>query len=362
MYPLIDTFQTNGLAYSSMDAQGDAEFFGRRLRHARMDRGLSQRALALGICSPSAVSRWESGESSPSGEMILRLAARLGIDAHVLSGQGFDSRLAQSDASFDELLHISWDSYAPDSYVQGAQRWCSADDSAGCPGASGSSPLNEWMSHAKYIGYHADPWRAASLANPTSLVNLRNLVDDLAVHPLTVSYPVAAQTVEILDAVVRLKDNPGAEATEVVVETLSGTQHAPAALRRTALEIVVGTYLLAGMPVAAHAALRRAKVVEISLATQVMLCWDGCDGDSAVQEHNQDSHVRGERTDTSVPTLLVGAEPVNISSERSARDVAFHILYDLRNSGFSTQKILESLSTACGNDRLIMRWGEEYCS
>src|SRR5215831_21185607 len=57
----------------------------RRLREARERAGLSQRALALGICTPAYVSRLEKGERIPSLQLLRRLAQRLGADAEELA-------------------------------------------------------------------------------------------------------------------------------------------------------------------------------------------------------------------------------------------------------------------------------------
>jgi transcriptional regulator with XRE-family HTH domain len=57
----------------------------RRLREARERAGLSQRALALGICTPAYVSRLEKGERIPSLQLLRRLADRLGVDADELA-------------------------------------------------------------------------------------------------------------------------------------------------------------------------------------------------------------------------------------------------------------------------------------
>jgi transcriptional regulator with XRE-family HTH domain len=83
----------------------DPAAFGRRLHHARVDRGLSQTGLAAGICSPSSVSRWEDGQSVPDHGTVERLADRLGMNPTVLTGLGFDSRLAGSADGFADLLH-----------------------------------------------------------------------------------------------------------------------------------------------------------------------------------------------------------------------------------------------------------------
>jgi tetratricopeptide (TPR) repeat protein len=56
-----------------------------RLRAARQRAGLSQRALARGICTPAYVSRLEKGERIPSLQLLRRLAERLDADADELA-------------------------------------------------------------------------------------------------------------------------------------------------------------------------------------------------------------------------------------------------------------------------------------
>ncbi len=56
-----------------------------RLRAARVESGLSQRALARGICTPAYVSRLEKGERIPSLQLLRRLAERIGADADELA-------------------------------------------------------------------------------------------------------------------------------------------------------------------------------------------------------------------------------------------------------------------------------------
>jgi len=69
----------------------------RRLREARERAGLSQRALARGICTAAYVSRLEKGERIPSLQLLRRLASRLGADADELAS-GLPS------TSYDRLL------------------------------------------------------------------------------------------------------------------------------------------------------------------------------------------------------------------------------------------------------------------
>jgi len=56
-----------------------------RLREARERAGLSQRALAKGICTPAYISRLEKGERIPSLQLLRRLAERLGANADELA-------------------------------------------------------------------------------------------------------------------------------------------------------------------------------------------------------------------------------------------------------------------------------------
>jgi tetratricopeptide (TPR) repeat protein len=56
-----------------------------RLREARERAGLSQRALARGICTPAYISRLEKGERIPSLQLLRRLAERVGADADELA-------------------------------------------------------------------------------------------------------------------------------------------------------------------------------------------------------------------------------------------------------------------------------------
>jgi tetratricopeptide (TPR) repeat protein len=68
-----------------------------RLRQARERAGISQRALARGICTPAYVSRLEKGERIPSLQLLRRLADRLGTDADQLAS-------GQAAAAADPLL------------------------------------------------------------------------------------------------------------------------------------------------------------------------------------------------------------------------------------------------------------------
>ena len=63
----------------------DAAALAARLRAARERVGISQRALARGICTPAYVSRLEKGERIPSLQLLRQLAERLEVDADELA-------------------------------------------------------------------------------------------------------------------------------------------------------------------------------------------------------------------------------------------------------------------------------------
>jgi transcriptional regulator with XRE-family HTH domain len=60
--------------------------FGKRLRSARLDRGMSQRVLATGVVSPSYISHLESGMRVPTLDVVVHLAERLGVHPDHLVG------------------------------------------------------------------------------------------------------------------------------------------------------------------------------------------------------------------------------------------------------------------------------------
>src|SRR5436305_278457 len=88
-----------------------------RLREARERAGMSQRALARGICTAAYVSRLEKGERIPSLQLLRRLASRLGADADELAsglaGQAYDPLLDADDAPDNPLARARlWRSQA----------------------------------------------------------------------------------------------------------------------------------------------------------------------------------------------------------------------------------------------------------
>ncbi len=67
--------------------------FAQQLKAARLNAGLSQRELAVGICSTSLLSRLEAGTRQPSLETVRDLAARLGVKPSQLTGELVDDSL-----------------------------------------------------------------------------------------------------------------------------------------------------------------------------------------------------------------------------------------------------------------------------
>src|SRR3954451_2190340 len=68
----------------SMDPAAPNETIGQRLRRVRIDRGLTQRALACDGVSHAHISRIEAGTREASVKALRLLAARLGVSADYL--------------------------------------------------------------------------------------------------------------------------------------------------------------------------------------------------------------------------------------------------------------------------------------
>ncbi|MDO4610320.1 helix-turn-helix domain-containing protein [Corynebacterium sp.] len=226
----------------------DSTVFGRRLRHAREDRGWSQQQLADGICAASSISRWEGGAPPPGPDILVALARRLGVDVTVLTGAGYDPRLALSPESFGALLHAAF----PGETI----------NTTGYPG----SEVVRWMSLAGAALRDADPWLAG---------DPQPAVDELAVHELTPTSPVGLETVQLLEAMTALKRDMVAAQVENLVDTLTWTPDAPGPFREAAIERAVACYVLAGMPVSASGIVARTNPSCITAATAVLLRHDG---------------------------------------------------------------------------------------
>ncbi len=280
----------------------DAAVFSFRLRHAREERGMSQTALAAGICSASAVSRWESGRSVPTGAVIARLADRLGLPTEVLTHRDFDSRLLAVGEGFGDLVAAAF----------GADR---------IPGED--SPMARWISRARRVADQADPWSTGPGPRP--------VVDDLAVDPLTASSPVSLEAVELLDAMVRVRDSPSRAAVDTLTDTLTWTAQAPAVIRQAALDTAVAVLVSAEMPVAARDSVTRVTPPGITTTTAVLLTWDGSSAD--------------------------GLPPV--VTARSARDVAFSVLARVRDTAAEVRRpVVAAVVASCPDDGLVRRWAE----
>jgi transcriptional regulator with XRE-family HTH domain len=83
---------------------GETETIGQRLRRLRLDRGLSQRALAEPGVSYAYISRIEAGTRQPSVKALRKLAPKLGVSADYLEtgsdlseGQRIELRLADAE-------------------------------------------------------------------------------------------------------------------------------------------------------------------------------------------------------------------------------------------------------------------------
>lgn len=208
----------------------DADF-GRRLRHARLDRGLSQRALCRGICSNATLSRWEAGRSRPGPGQIVALARRLGITPEVLSGARFEPRLAMSETALPELL---------DALI--------AVPPAGrrVPPTAGGEPVAGWVGLLRATPAAVDPWGEPEPA----------LAERLIAHPVTMMSTETLQAAVLLHAQAGLCHVVTAEALAEASGALHDTADAPAPLRARALETVAFLAGAHGGPGAAREVLR----------------------------------------------------------------------------------------------------------
>lgn len=80
----------------------------RRLREARLAAGLSQRALAAGLCTSAYISRVEAGARVPSLQLLVALAGRLGLTADYLA-TGLESQVEFEAALLDAELAMRLD-------------------------------------------------------------------------------------------------------------------------------------------------------------------------------------------------------------------------------------------------------------
>jgi len=88
----------------------DAHHIGARLAKARTAAGLSQRGMAdrIGV-KESTIARWESGETSPRGHRVSKLAGMLGVSiSWILMGRGVEP--ARDTASDIDRIRLELDS------------------------------------------------------------------------------------------------------------------------------------------------------------------------------------------------------------------------------------------------------------
>src|SRR5437764_789584 len=78
------TSQRATMREDSMDPAAHTETIGERLRRVRIERGLTQRALACNGVSHAHISRIEAGTREASVKALRLLAARLGVSADYL--------------------------------------------------------------------------------------------------------------------------------------------------------------------------------------------------------------------------------------------------------------------------------------
>lgn len=274
----------------------DPETFGRRLHHARKDSGISQSRLAEGICSASAISRWEAGHSTPTPQVIDQLAKKLNLDVSVLTGWGFTPRLAESPQGFAAILQTLFGGESTDQ----------------------SSSIAHWIREVNEILRCVDPW--LGVESP------RQAIDELALSPLTSYTPVAAEMVEILEALADIKETRTMSGIDRVVHTLAWAKEIPIELRLTAVEIAVSVLVMEGMPVAAREVVVNSGAEEITPTTAVLLCWD----------------------DDSFTALPPRCTP------RGPRDVALSLLWELREvDKIALVPLADALMVPCGQDSLV---------
>ena len=69
---------------------------GETIYHLRKKSGLTQEALADGICSPVSISRIENGKQMPSGKVLEQLLARLGTSTYQLCNIYYENECQSS--------------------------------------------------------------------------------------------------------------------------------------------------------------------------------------------------------------------------------------------------------------------------
>lgn len=222
----------------------DQAAFGRRLRHARKDRGLSQRDLCHGICSNATLSRWESGQSQPTVQQIEVLAKRLGIAPEVLSGNRFESRLAMSETALPSLLHAV---LSKNPLVEDHE-------------TVANEPVVGWVELLRASIHAANPW---AMGNP-------DYAEALPAHPVSLMSTETLQAAVLVQAQAGLCREVNHGSLSALAQALPSTTAAPESLRTRALEALAfctGAYL---GPVAARKVLAAHPQTPWTPAVQVL--------------------------------------------------------------------------------------------
>lgn len=103
---------------------------GDRIKLAREHAGISQSDLAervTGSRRAATVSDWETGETTPAGDQLMRLPGALGVDGHwLLTGTGGMERVEESEA-VRRLALVRHALDAPIEHVEVARGFSAAD-------------------------------------------------------------------------------------------------------------------------------------------------------------------------------------------------------------------------------------------
>lgn len=112
----------------------DPRNVGRRLRDARLEAGLSQRALSFPGCTPAYISRIEAGERIPSLQLLREFGRRLGVSADYLATgaerQDDSDRLVEAEVALrlgdTELAERLYRDVLEQPMTRVAERWARA--------------------------------------------------------------------------------------------------------------------------------------------------------------------------------------------------------------------------------------------
>lgn len=151
----------------------DPRKVGRRLRDARVAKGLSQRALAFPGCTPAYLSRIEAGERIPSYQLLLELGRRLGVSASFLATGAEEEELSELETA-DLLLRLGETERAEAIYAEACQAEDEADQGRGHRGlgviAFAAGRLEEALNHLESARRLLGPRWRFDPAGPEQLV------------------------------------------------------------------------------------------------------------------------------------------------------------------------------------------------